>query len=1085
MNDENAIGNGLRQAKGMKFRFTIGLENRMSMAIMQMRYRSAIQKAANLLRRGFLRRPMFVASVIALVVFGAVLFAVPSVCDAKMYWTDLNGPDVVQRADLDGTNAESLVTSASTVFSLDVDGAGGKVYYSDLTTSRIYRMNLDGSGVQLLLSGLNGPYGLALDVAGGKIYWTETFSDKIRRANLDGSGAEDLVTGLNNPLDVALDPAGGKMYFADTDNQRICRANLDGSGMQVLVTKARGVRELAVDVLNGYIYWAEELKGRIRRSSLDGSGIVTILSGLKNPFGVALDVAAGKIYYTHDHVGRANLDGSNAEDLILSWGGGIALDFAVSPPTYAISGTVFEDVNYGGGTGRTLAAASGVGRPNVTVELYNSSGAYLANTTTVSDGGYSFAGLAAAAYTVRVVNSTVASSRSGSTGAELAVQTFRAEGDGEAAGTGAAKVGGEQPASVDAPANSRSDSLAALQAPAGQYTQSLVTVNLAGDTSGMDFGFNFDTIVNTNDSGQGTLRQFILNANLLANTGLNQDDWGMAKNPGVEHSIFMIPSSDGGYGADPTGGSGGAFSIQISSAGLPAIADADTAIDGRTQTAFTGDTNGAVGNTSSGPEVLVDYGGTLNDHIFHFQSVRGYLYNVGVYRGGNGALNRGAVYFDNVAAPGSVVQGVTVYRSSSHGFQLSGSSGITISDSIMRNNGTDQTGACGLTMEDSASNTITSNSIVGNASLGIEFWSGACDSNIIANNFIAGNGQAELASGIGLFAGSQNTISQNTITANAGDGVMVRNGATANIITANAIYANGDLGIDLGAGSSYDGDGVTVNDPGDGDAGGNDLLNYPVITSAVEAGGTVNMHVDLDAPDGSYNLEFFSNPSGADPSGNGEGETIFMAMAVTISGSGSFDINFSGASGLLITATATQCLDGPCSQGTTSEFSPVVEVTPAAPEVTLNKSVALVSDPLNGPTNPIIIPGAVLQYVVTVTNQGLGSPDGDTVIITNPVGGDNILFVGDLAGAGSGPVGFADSTPASGLTYTFGGLSSTIDNLSFSSDNGATFAYTPTPDADGYDANVTHLRVTPAGTFAASDGSNHPGFNLQFKVKVR
>ena len=37
----------------------------------------------------------------------------------------------------------------------------------------------------------------------------------------------------------------------------------------------------------------------------------------------------------------------------------------------------------------------------------------------------------------------------------------------------------------------------------------------SGDVTGVDFGFNFDVVVNTNDAGQGTLRQFILNSNLL------------------------------------------------------------------------------------------------------------------------------------------------------------------------------------------------------------------------------------------------------------------------------------------------------------------------------------------------------------------------------------------------------------------------------------------------------------------------------------------------------------------------------------------------------------------------------------------
>ena len=55
----------------------------------------------------------------------------------------------------------------------------------------------------------------------------------------------------------------------------------------------------------------------------------------------------------------------------------------------------------------------------------------------------------------------------------------------------------------------------------------------------VDFGFNFDAIVNTNDSGIGSLRQFILNANELANAGLAQ----VGQTAGLETSIFMIPGA--------------------------------------------------------------------------------------------------------------------------------------------------------------------------------------------------------------------------------------------------------------------------------------------------------------------------------------------------------------------------------------------------------------------------------------------------------------------------------------------------------------------------------------------------------------
>ena len=76
----------------------------------------------------------------------------------------------------------------------------------------------------------------------------------------------------------------------------------------------------------------------------------------------------------------------------------------------------------------------------------------------------------------------------------------------------------------------------------------------------------------------------------------------------------------------------------------------------------------------------------------------------------------------------------------------------------------------------------------------------------------------------------------------------------------NSVYGNTGLGIDLAE------DGVTANDAGDGDTGDNDLLNYPVITSAVESGGSVTVTFDLDVPAGTYRVEFFDN-SAADGSG--------------------------------------------------------------------------------------------------------------------------------------------------------------------------------------------------------------------------
>ena len=244
---------------------------------------------------------------------------------SKMYWTD-NVSEKIQRANLDGTNVEDLVTTGvGRPYGIALDVAGGKMYWTDRGTYKIQRANLDGTNVEdLVISGLSTPRSIALDVAGGKMYWTDSGTDKIQRANLDGTNVEDLVTtGFRVPDGIALDVAGGKMYWADavSATAKIQRANLDGTNVQDLVTT--GLREpskVALDVAEGKMYWTDYVSEKIQRANLDGTNVEDlVISGLDGPSGIALDIAGGKMYWTDistDKIQRANLDGTNVEDLV-------------------------------------------------------------------------------------------------------------------------------------------------------------------------------------------------------------------------------------------------------------------------------------------------------------------------------------------------------------------------------------------------------------------------------------------------------------------------------------------------------------------------------------------------------------------------------------------------------------------------------------------------------------------------------------------------------------------------------------------------------------------------------------------------
>ena len=70
------------------------------------------------------------------------------------------------------------------------------------------------------------------------------------------------------------------------------------------------------------MYWTDYGFNKIQRANLDGSNVEDLIAtgqGMGSPYDIALDGAHGKMYWTDggtDKIQRANLDGSNREDLV-------------------------------------------------------------------------------------------------------------------------------------------------------------------------------------------------------------------------------------------------------------------------------------------------------------------------------------------------------------------------------------------------------------------------------------------------------------------------------------------------------------------------------------------------------------------------------------------------------------------------------------------------------------------------------------------------------------------------------------------------------------------------------------------------
>ncbi len=771
------------------------------------------------------------------------------------------------------------------------------------------------------------------------------------------------------------------------------------------------------------------------------------------------------------------------------------------PPS--ISGTIFEDVNYGGGAGRQFDGTAGtVGRNGAVVELYDNTGAYISSTTTDASGNYAFQNLAAGTYTVRVVNSTVTSSRNtNSVTGLVGVETF-VNGLTD-------HVGGEVPNKADAAANTGNttggtkQTLASLTMAGGTTTpQSITSVTLGAAKSDVDFGFNFDAVVNTNDSGQGSLRQFITNSNALPNTNLAQT----GRTAGMEYALFML--NDGRTTNIPAGLRAGSslitttgyssttkqFTITDATA-LPTITDNNTAIDGSLQTAVTNDQVAAVPEVTTGPEVVLNFNG-LAGLLVTGGSTRIASIGLNGANGGTGNnIGGSGVTFQGTTTANSIVTDVTTSGNVRAGVRLDNSgTNITVSNNVLNNNLSGTSDADGLEMLGTSNSTVSGNTISGNKGYGIFMTTAANTGNTISNNIIRNNGSGNGGSGgtqadagISIAQGANNTFSGNTITGNVGDGIVAAAATANNIFTQNSISGNGKLGIDLLSVATGGSIGVTPNDAGDNDASAaasnaaNGLINYPIISNAVlnsngmmTVTGFARPNVKVELFISSIDAATTTTPSPSNYFGEGQTYLTSFTQAAT-----------PGTNAGVVTGAAstygTAAING-LSQGTDNTNTFSYTFTPTAVQLALLRAN-----------------GAALTSTSTLTtadrfNYGTSEFSGDARVLTPPVPNDvtNVTIASssaavalspNLSATASGQVNDVTQTTANSIAsytvkpatngtlyYNNVAVTATTGTSVLATDiNKLTFA--PTPGFAG-NASFTYTATDANGTVSTTHNTN-------------
>lgn len=157
-------------------------------------------------------------------IFAMLTFAIDSV-NGALWWSRPEENGTINRCDLDGQNAQTIITLESTrATSLAVDGIGGKVYWHEPVANSLNRCNLDGTGFQILGFPLQ-VRSIAADVPGRVLYLSMT-NGTIRRYSLTtGSFMPDLVSS-NAASGLAADPDSGTLYWTNGLERGIRRTQI-------------------------------------------------------------------------------------------------------------------------------------------------------------------------------------------------------------------------------------------------------------------------------------------------------------------------------------------------------------------------------------------------------------------------------------------------------------------------------------------------------------------------------------------------------------------------------------------------------------------------------------------------------------------------------------------------------------------------------------------------------------------------------------------------------------------------------------------------------------------------------------------
>ncbi len=308
---------------------------------------------------------------------------------------------------------------------------------------------------------------------------------------------------------------------------------------------------------------------------------------------------------------------------------------------------------------------------------------------------------------------------------------------------------------------------------------------------------------------------------------------------------------------------------------------------------------------------------------------------------------------------------------------------------LVHDNIFDNNGSAHLTLFLSANSTIgPGNSFWNGPANAVDLTGSSTFSTKISDNLFGtdGAGTSLGNSGIAVFLtnGAHDNIigPNNVVTLNGGAVVLSPSAGNGNTIRNNSIFDNSGLAIDLND------DGVTPNDPGDGDTGPNGLQNFPDLVAALTNTGDV-IGTLMALPNTPYDLDLYVSPT-CDFSGFGEMKDFAGSANVSSDATGLATLSMAVTSTINAGDYLVPVATGP--EGT-SEAGECHRAAPADQYATINVNASqtgIIFDDL----------GLLIQYPVIGSNS-----DGTLFVTLHKLRPENNVFANTAQSQDGTPFG--------------------------------------------------------------------------------